>query len=351
MDMDMIDSERSKCSSSLAAHNTVYTNGPRRGKVFLPPPPADKQHVLAENPPPPSSSNDCRVDDEASALSVENYANLFFGSDDDDDNSLTLNSSIQSLAMSKHHHCWEPESHLNLPTSSSSSSSTRAASIVPLLPPTTDRRKRRRVSFTTSTPTIHTLHTVPPSSTMTPAEKSTSWLQSTDIESLKSSALSTIQTVRKRISSNAREYKHRHKFRALMVTIENETDSSIRGLEHKVYRRKETRRMLIQDVMDCQHYISGLERFGHVMSMEEKRRLLANASLQKSRVCVKRALLDARDDYKEVYSNNHHHGQHQYHGCIPSPLRPEALKIRRVSSGAVTDDDGIAKSKSSIQSM
>lgn len=279
----MMDSERSKCSSSLAAHN-----GPRRGKVFLPPPPppADKQRVVSDNPSPPSS-NDCRVDDEASALSVENYANLFFGSDDDDDNSLTLNSSIQSLAMSKHHHCWEP-----------SSSSTRAASIVP-----TDRRKRRRVSFTASTPTIHTLHTVPPSSTMTPAEKSTLWLQSTDIESLKSSALSTIQSVRNRISSNAHEYKHRHKFRALMVTLETETGSSIRGLEHKVYRRKETRRMLTQDVMDCQHYISGLERFGHVMSMDEKRRLLANASLQKSRVCVKRALLDACDDYKEVLSS------------------------------------------------
>ena len=98
--------------------------------------------------------------------------------------------------------------------------------------------------------------------------------------------------------------------------------------------------MLIQDVMDCQHYITGLERFGHVMSMDEKRRLLANASLKKSRVCVKRALLDASDDYKEVYGNNHHHlGQYPYHhGCIPSPLKPEAMKIRRVSSGAVTDD-------------
>ncbi len=105
--------------------------------------------------------------------------------------------------------------------------------------------------------------------------------------------------------------------------------------------------MLIQDVMDCQFYISGLERFGHVMSGDEKRRLLANASREKSRVCVKRALLDACDDYKEVYSDGGHCGQQDY-GCIPSPLRPEAMKIRRVSSGVVTDDDGNAKSKPSL---
>lgn len=128
-----------------------------------------------------------------------------------------------------------------------------------------------------------------------------------------------------------------------MVTIENETDSSIRGLEHKVYRRKNTRQMLIQDVMDCQGHINGLARFGHVMSVEEKRRLLANASLQKSKVCLKRALLDANDDYKEVYGNNQHGQQQQYHGYIPSPLRPESLKIRKVSSGAVTDE-GATKS-------
>ena len=130
------------------------------------------------------------------------------------------------------------------------------------------RHKRRRVSFTTVAPTIHTLHGVPPSSTMTPHEKSASWLQSSEIETLKSSAQSTIQAVRNRVSSQPRAYKHRHKFRKLMVTIENETDASIRGLEHKVFRRKETRRTLIQDVITCQHHINGLARFGHVMTLQ-----------------------------------------------------------------------------------
>jgi len=122
-----------------------------------------------------------------------------------------------------------------------------------------------------------------------------------------------------------------------MVTIEQETDSSIRGLEHKVYRRKETRRMLIQDVIECQHHIKGLARFGHVMSSDEKRRLLANASLQKSLGCVKKALLDANDDYKEVYDC----GGQQKKLFME---RPPVFKIRRVSSGAVTDDGAAKKS-------
>ncbi|KAK1748070.1 hypothetical protein QTG54_000009 [Skeletonema marinoi] len=328
----MIDSDNK--SSSSSAHKIACTSGPRRGKVLVVPASAavkKEQHVVTDEPPPPPppSTNSCHVDSEtSSAPTVEDYANLFFGSDDD--TSLTGNS-IQSLAMT-HHHQWEPEPHLP-PTRPTTSSS-----IVPLLPPTTHchRRKRRRVSFTTTTPTIHTLHTVPTSSTMTPLEKSTSWLQHSDIETLKSSAQSTIQTVRNRVSSNAREYKHRHKFRALMVTIEQETDSSIRGLEHKVYRRKETRRMLIQDVIECQHHIKGLARFGHVMSSDEKRRLLANASLQKSLGCVKKALLDANDDYKEVY------GQKKlFNGFME---RPPVFKIRRVSSGAVTDDGAAKKS-------
>eukprot|EP00986_Skeletonema_menzelii_P018908 scaffold26767_cov153-Skeletonema_menzelii.AAC.2 len=321
---------------------TCSSSGPaRRGKVFLTAPAVKKQHVVATADPSSPSSvivgrNNCQVDDEATAPTVEDFANLFFGSDDDDHdscNSLTGNSSIQSLAMKQHqqHHHWEP---------------------VPLpLLPSAHRHKRRRVSFTTETPTIHTLHTVPPSSTMTPHEKSASWLQCSDIETLKASAQSTIQAVRNRVSSKPREFKHRHKFRKLMVAIENEFDASIRGLEHKVYRRKETRKTLIQDVIECQRHINGLARFGHVMSMEEKRRLLAKASLQKSEMCVQRALLDANDDYKEVYSSNNG-GQKKYDRSIsglPCPLGAAAFKIRRVSSGAtVTEDDGGAKLEESL---
>jgi len=310
---------------SLSSVYRPCTNGrPRRGKVFLPtslPAASVEQEnvVAADDLPPPSSSSNCHVDE--AVPTAEDYANLFFGSDDDDD-SLTGNS-IHSLTMQHHH--WEPEPHLHTST---------AASVVPLIPPR-HRHKRRRVSFTTATPTVHSLRNIPPSSTMTPLEKSASWLQSSDIETLKSSAQSTIQTVRNRVASNAREYKHRHKFRALMLTFENETDSSIRGLEHKVYRRKETRRMLIQDVIECQHHINGLARFGHVISIEEKRTLLANASLQKSVGCVKKALLDANDDYKEVYNRTT--------TCLPSPLGAAAYKIRRVSSGVVPDD-GVTKS-------
>ncbi|KAL7435690.1 hypothetical protein ACHAXM_004798 [Skeletonema potamos] len=308
---------------SLSCVYRPCTNGrPRRGKVFLPttsfPASSVEQQnvVVTDEPPPPSSSNNCHVDD--AAPTAEDYANLLFGSDDDDDSS--TGNSIQSLTM--HHHHLEPEPHLH-------TTHATAASIVPLIPPR-HRHKRRRVSFTTATPTIHSLGNIPPSSTMTPLEKSATWLQISDIETLKSSAQSTIQTVRNRVASNAREYKHRHKFRALMLTFENETDSSIRGLEHKVYRRKETRRMLIQDVIECQHHINGLARFGHVISIEEKRTLLANASLRKSVVCVKKALLDANDDYKEV--------------CHISCLRQlGAAEIRRVSSGLVPDDS-VAKS-------
>lgn len=302
------------------SYKRLCTNGrPNRGKVFLPTSfpasPVEQQNIIADDLPPPGSSTR-HVDEATSYPTVEDYANLFFGSDDDDNSSTSsTGNSIQSLTMI-HHHQWEPEPHPPAP-------------IVPQLP-LQHRHKRLRVSFTNSPPTIHALETVPPASTMTTIEKSDIWLQSSDIESLKASAQASIQAVRDRAALNAREYKHRHKFRALMVTMEKETDSSIRGLEHKVYRRKETRKTLIQDVIECQKHINGLARFGHEMSVEERRKLLANASLSKSEFSVKKALLDANDDYKEVYGSR----------CFPTPLcaKPAALKIRRVSSGVVPDD-------------
>eukprot|EP00984_Skeletonema_dohrnii_P028658 scaffold18717_cov72-Skeletonema_dohrnii-CCMP3373.AAC.2 len=133
----MIDSDNK--SSSSSAHKIACTSGPRRGKVLVVPAPAAVKNVVTDEspPPPPSISKHCHVDDEtSSAPTVEDYANLFFGSEDD--TSLTGNS-IQSLAMT-HHHQWEPEPHLP-PTRTTTSSS-----IVPLLlpPTTTHRRKRRR---------------------------------------------------------------------------------------------------------------------------------------------------------------------------------------------------------------
>lgn len=125
---------------------------------------------------------------------------------------------------------------------------------------------------------------------------------------------------------------HRHtQFRKLMLSLEHETNSSIRGLEHKIYRRKHNRQVLIADVIECQHHINGLAKFGFFMGVDEQRRLLANASLKKSVGCVKRALADAVDDYKEVYP-----AADGSSSSFPSEALSSSSmsKIRRVSSGA-----------------
>lgn len=91
--------------------------------------------------------------------------------------------------------------------------------------------------------------------------------------------------------------------------------------------------MLTQDVIECQRHIHGLARFGHVLSTDEQRTLLANASLGKSVWCVKKAMLDAHDDYREVYNNM------SSSSCclLPAVGTPP---IRRVSAGVVVPDDG-----------
>ena len=140
---------------------------------------------------------------------------------------------------------------------------------------------------------------------------------------------------------NRQQQQHRHtQFRKLMLSLEHETNSSIRGLEHKIYRRKHNRQVLIADVIECQHHINGLAKFGFNMDVDEQNRLLANASLKKSVGCVKRALADAIDDYKEVYPASTAAAV----GCSSSssslspfpsePLSSSISKIRRVSSGA-----------------
>ena len=125
-----------------------------------------------------------------------------------------------------------------------------------------------------------------------------------------------------------------------MLSLEHETNSSIRGLEHKIYRRKHTRQVLIADVIECQYHINGLAKFGFKMDVDEKRRLLANASLKKSVGCVKRALADAIDDFKEVYpasadADCSSSSSSSSSSPFPSePLSSSISKIRRVSSGA-----------------
>jgi hypothetical protein len=277
----------------------------RRGKVF---PysfflsPFVQNVVVAEDPPTSSCFSNSSSHVEEVTPTAEDYANLFFGSDDCGDDSSTVNS-IQSLTMQ--HHLWEPEPHLSTASAAAISparSNSKHQDQHQYLAQRRRFNKRRRVSFSGTKPTVHILSTVPIASTMTTDEKSTMWIQSSEIGTLKSSAQSTIQIMRTRVLHNPHEYKQNpHKFRQLMVTLEQETNSSVRGLEHKIYRRKETRKMLIQDVIECQQHINGLARFGHVMSEEEKSMLLANASLHKSAGCVNKALLDAMDDYKEAY--------------------------------------------------
>jgi len=171
---------------------------------------------------------------------------------------------------------------------------------------TRNKKKRRRVSFGASIPTFHLLHDVPPVHAMTADERSTLWFSRSDLEMLKSSAQSSIQDTRNRIIGNAQEYgRDRSKFRSTMLMLEQETDSSIRGLEHRVFRRKRTRQMLIRDVLECQAHARGLARFGHEMDGKEKAMLLANVSRERSVKAYTVAFVDAKDDYEEVYGDEH----------------------------------------------
>jgi len=94
---------------------------------------------------------------------------------------------------------------------------------------------------------------------------------------------------------------NRSRFRTMMSQMEDESNSSIRGLEHRVFRRKHARKTLIRDVLKCQAHVVGLARFGHGMDGEERAKLLAGVSRERSGRAKGVAVLDARDDSKEVY--------------------------------------------------
>lgn len=159
--------------------------------------------------------------------------------------------------------------------------------------------KRRSVSFGAYIPLVHHLHDTPLASEMTQEEKSALWLNSQEIEEMKVSANTTTQNMRSLVVAS-HSLEERTTFRALMVQLEQETNSSIRGLEHRVFRRKVPRQVLVDEVLECQKHIQGLAKFGHSMSMEDKATLLANVSTKRSSSALSMALVNAKNDSIEV---------------------------------------------------
>ena len=169
----------------------------------------------------------------------------------------------------------------------------------------TCKQKQKRVSFSSAAPTVHLLESVPPAHAMTSDEKAALCFSKDELEAFKSSAQSSIQDMRSRIMNNCNELvKDRSKFRSIMMsTFEQDTNSSIRGLEHRIFRRKQTRQMLIRDVLECQAHVKGLARFGVEMGTREKLILLAKVSKERSVIARGVAYMDGKDDRDEVYDN------------------------------------------------
>jgi hypothetical protein len=139
---------------------------------------------------------------------------------------------------------------------------------------------------------------------MTSDERSALWFGRADLTDLKTSAQLSIQDIRRRINAagDAAQYKDRANVRALMLKVESATGSSIRGLEHRVSRRKQARQVLVRDVLDCQTHANGLARFGHGLGEQERAGLLARVSAERSRKARAAAFVDARVDYEELYA-------------------------------------------------
>jgi hypothetical protein len=159
-------------------------------------------------------------------------------------------------------------------------------------------KRRRRVSFGAFIPVIHELDDTPLASEMTSDEKTNLWLNPKEIEAIKVSANSTIQDMRNLVvESHTSET--RTTFRALMSKLEEDKNTSIRGLEHRVFRRKVSRQVLVEEVLECQKHIQGLSKFGHAISHEEQIMLLANVSSKRSASASNLALLNAKNDSLE----------------------------------------------------
>lgn len=164
-------------------------------------------------------------------------------------------------------------------------------------------KKRRCVSFGAFIPTVYHLNDTPLASDMTLEEKNNIWLNSKEIEEMKASANTTIQDMRELImESHASEKKTM--FRELMKKLEKDKNTSVRGLEHRVFRRRVSRQVLVEEVLECQKHIQGLNKFGHVMSNEERIMLLAHVSSKRSSVTTNTALVNAKYDSSEGYSSS-----------------------------------------------
>lgn len=165
-----------------------------------------------------------------------------------------------------------------------------------------DRRKRR-VSFGAFIPIIHHLHDTPLASDMTPEEKTELWLNAKDLEEMKVSANNTIQDMRGLVIESQHADK-RTTFRALMAKLEQDKNTSVRGLEHRVFRRKVSRQVLVDEVLECQQHIQGLAKFGHTIINYDKITLLANVSSKRSSSAASIALLNAKHDAIEICTAN-----------------------------------------------
>lgn len=261
--------------------------GKKRGKVFMLPPAAGKQRY--DHQPATSIIDDVVGNSGGSSSSTptaDDFANLlFYESPEEDDEDISCSKSTKRRRIS-----------------------TIGSDQLPSpirIKKKKNKRRRRRISFGASIPTIHHLPDVPTVHDMTSTERSTLWYSRSDLEDLKSCAQSSVQDIRKLVLSNDKNdvnvYKDRTKFRALMSSFEEDTNCSIRGLEHRVFRRKQTRQMTIRDVLDCQAHVDGLAKYGHLMDDTEKIMLLAKVSKERSIKARNLAFVDAKDDYEEVY--------------------------------------------------
>lgn len=155
--------------------------------------------------------------------------------------------------------------------------------------------KRRHVSFGALIPMIHHLDDTPLASEMTVDEKTTKWLNSKEIEELKASANTTIQDMRDLVVESHSSEK-RTTIRVLMAKLEKDKNTSIRGLEHRVFRRRVSRQAVVDEVLECQRHIQGLAKFGYGISEEEQIKLLASVSSKRSASATDMALLNAKHD-------------------------------------------------------
>ena len=89
-------------------------------------------------------------------------------------------------------------------------------------------------------------------------------------------------------------------FRALMTKLEQDKNTSVRGLEHRVFRRKVSRQVLVDEVLECQKHVQGLAKFGHTIINHDKITLLADVSSKRSCSAKNTALLNAKHDFIEV---------------------------------------------------